>query len=126
MNELTPPPMWMDSAPCKGQLDIFFDLDKADGSAEAKAICKTCPHAQRCLEFAVDNDIFYGVWGGVGPRTRRRARRGITARARVAQCGTVGGYARHRDIREGPCDPCREAWNTYRRQRRAELNGRAA
>jgi len=120
--------MWMDTALCKGQLDIFFDLDKADGSAEAKAICKTCPHAQRCLEFAVENDIFYGVWGGVGPRTRRRARRGVPALRRdVAVCGTVGGHARHREyLKEQPCDPCREAWNAYKRQARAEARRAAA
>jgi len=125
----TPPPAWMDDGvPCKGQLDVMFDLDKADGTDEAKAICATCPHAQRCLEFAVENDIYFGVWGGVGPRTRRRARRGITAApARVARCGTVGGYARHREqLREQPCDPCREAWNAYKRQARAEARRAAA
>jgi len=128
MDGLTPPPAWMDRAPCKGQLDVMFDGDKADGTDEAKAICAACPYAEPCLRFAVEHGMIFGVWGGVGPATRRKMRRGTLRPPRkVAECGTVGGYARHREtLMEQPCDPCREAWNAYRRQRRAETRKAAS
>lgn len=47
-------------------------------------------------------------------RLRRRRRR---AYAEI-QCGTLSGYERHRKSHEVPCDPCRDAYNTWRRERR--------
>lgn len=41
---------------------------------------------------------------------------GVWGRLR-AQCGTLGGYQRHRRNRTRPCDPCREKWDAYRRAR---------
>lgn len=34
-------------------------------------------------------------------------------------CGTPAAYLRHTRHGEPPCDPCRHAWNTYYRARRA-------
>ncbi|MCW2899978.1 MAG: hypothetical protein JWO67_2243, partial [Streptosporangiaceae bacterium] len=38
----------------------------------------------------------------------------------VADCGTIGGYARHYRRKEESCAPCREARKAYRRQLRAD------
>ena len=120
-------PAWFDNAPCKGQLDVMFAGDKGDGTPEAKAICADCPHRAPCLEFAVAEEIPFGVWGGVGPRTRAKQRRGLNMRPRVkAVCGTIGGHAKHRSHREDACQPCKDAWNAYKRQVRAEQKRAAA
>ena len=38
------------------------------------------------------------------------------ARARVAACGTTGGYARHKKSKEPPCGACRAAAAEYQRE----------
>ena len=32
----------------------------------------------------------------------------------VAECGTLGGYSKHRKLKEPPCQPCKNARNAYR------------
>src|SRR5690348_1370417 len=41
-----------------------------------------------------------------------------------AKRGTVAGWHRHKRQLEQPCDPCREAYNAYHRQRRADDKSR--
>ena len=36
-------------------------------------------------------------------------------RARVAECGSTGGYSRHKRLKEPPCDACRAATAEYQR-----------
>lgn len=36
-----------------------------------------------------------------------------------AKCGTVAGYNRHKNSKETPCQPCKDAMNKYNRERRA-------
>ena len=55
-----------DSAP-----EVFFPHDGA-GVALAQQICRGCPVRAECLEFAIDNRIADGVWGGRSERARRR------------------------------------------------------
>ena len=38
---------------------------------QAKAICRQCPVAVQCLQFALDNQEYYGIWGGLTYRERR-------------------------------------------------------
>jgi hypothetical protein len=99
----------------------MFAGDKGDGTQKAKDICKTCPHTVKCLQFAVDHQMDFGVWGGVGPRTRRRMRRGTNVPRRpVSICGTTGGYTAHTRRGEPRCRACQDAWNAYQRMQRAE------
>lgn len=69
---------WEDQAACAGEdLDLFFPPTGGDSPAligRAKAICAGCAVRMECLEFAVRNDISYGVWGGLAPAERRRLR----------------------------------------------------
>ncbi|MBA3983089.1 MAG: WhiB family transcriptional regulator, partial [Acidimicrobiia bacterium] len=39
-------------------------------------ICATCPVSAPCLEYALDNRIEHGVWGGHSERSRRRILKG--------------------------------------------------
>jgi WhiB family redox-sensing transcriptional regulator len=43
------------------------------GSAQRKAavICRHCPVMQQCAADALDNQVEYGVWGGMTERQRR-------------------------------------------------------
>jgi hypothetical protein len=40
-------------------------------SAKAVAICNDCPVQAQCLQWATDNRIYDGVWGGEGQGARR-------------------------------------------------------
>lgn len=108
----------MDTAACKGQLDVMFaDTIRGDGTPEAKAICDGCEDRDVCLEFALDARIDHGVWGGTGPETRRRMRQGAPRpRSSVAACGTPGGISAHRRRGEPQCRACKDAANAYKRQ----------
>lgn len=41
----------------------------------AKSICADCLHLEPCRDFAVENNIKYGVWGGTTERERRVLRK---------------------------------------------------
>ena len=57
----------------------FFPSDGV-GVEVARRICETCPVKGACLEYALENRIDHGVWGGCSERERRR----ILKRRRVA------------------------------------------
>lgn len=82
------PPEWMARARCAGaDTDAFFP-DKGDNAAPARRVCNgdppdttnpvfegPCPVRTECLDWALDNNERFGVWGGVGERERRRLKR---------------------------------------------------
>jgi hypothetical protein len=63
----------------------FWFPEKSDGLTNtvemqiAKSICKKCPHQTECAEWGIAKESF-GIWGGLMPRERARARaaKGIT------------------------------------------------
>jgi WhiB family redox-sensing transcriptional regulator len=59
-------------------LDLFFP-DAGESAAKAISICDRCAVELQCLQYALDHDERFGVWGGVSERDRRRMRgtRGI-------------------------------------------------
>jgi WhiB family redox-sensing transcriptional regulator len=65
---------WMDNAKCNADDGIswFPQQGKRHLTAMAKKFCGSCPVRERCLKFALDNEIMYGVWGGKSPAERRR------------------------------------------------------
>lgn len=72
---------WQDHAICTDHPDrsIFFP-ERGQSTAEAKAVCRTCPVRAECLEHAVTYPEKIGVWGGTSERERRRLRRQRTIR----------------------------------------------
>lgn len=67
-------------ANCKGMpSDRFFIEPRTPQQhiliAEAKQVCGLCPVRKRCLEFALNNYIHHGIWGGYTTRQRRGIRR---------------------------------------------------
>lgn len=58
--------------PVKGWKELF-----AKDIASAKSLCGNCDSDTRgkCLSFALDNKIPYGIWGGTTPDERRLLKR---------------------------------------------------
>ncbi|NLD76416.1 MAG: WhiB family transcriptional regulator, partial [Acidimicrobiales bacterium] len=49
----------------------FFPSDGV-GVDSARKICADCRVSAECLEYALENRIDHGVWGGCSERERRR------------------------------------------------------
>jgi WhiB family transcriptional regulator, redox-sensing transcriptional regulator len=68
----TKTPVWRQRAACRGvDPDIFYPVSEEDAE-EARAICRSCPVLESCLEWALTNRERDGVWGGATERERRR------------------------------------------------------
>ena len=66
---------WMDSALCAQTDPELFFPEQGDAAYAAKKVCRSCPVRAECLEYALTNDVPFGVWGGLSARERRRVRR---------------------------------------------------
>jgi WhiB family redox-sensing transcriptional regulator len=61
---------WVLKAQCRStDPDELFVTGKAQN--KATAICRDCPVVAECLADALDNQIEFGVWGGMTERQRR-------------------------------------------------------
>ena len=111
-------PAWHAQAACRGMgpADFFPDQGRSSRSGNpAKVICADCPVRVECGEYAVDHYEQHGTWGGMSPRQRQaiRSRRGELpypgSFKPAAECGTEGGYRRHRRLGEPVCARCKRA-----------------
>lgn len=68
---------WKSRALCP-QVDpeIFFP-EKGGSTREAKRICGMCEVRSECLQYALDRDERFGIYGGFSERERRRMKRRI-------------------------------------------------
>ena len=63
---------WMLSAACKVEPpETFFPSDGV-GVEIAKRVCEQCVVREQCLEYALEQRMDHGVWGGVSEKGRRR------------------------------------------------------
>lgn len=60
---------------CKDLPTRWFFPERGESVREAKATCAGCRIRTDCLEFAMDNDIQHGIWGGTSERERKSLRR---------------------------------------------------
>lgn len=66
---------WASQAKClQADPETFFP-EKGGSTREAKRICALCEVREECLEFALDNEERFGIWGGLSERERRREKR---------------------------------------------------
>lgn len=69
------PPGWTDLALCAEVDGEIFYPEKGGSTREAKQVCRACEVSTECLEYALDHDERYGIWGGLSERERRKLKR---------------------------------------------------
>ena len=96
--------------------DLFFPdnrTQEAERLHQLKAICSSCIHEKECLEYALEKQIPYGIWGGSTPADRdtvaiakgksyafkgialtitKLHKKGVSANEIAAQLNTSPGY----------------------------------
>ncbi len=73
------PLSWQSDALCAQTDPEAFFPEKGGSTRDAKRICTGCVVRGQCLEYALENDERFGIWGGLSERERRKLRRGRTA-----------------------------------------------
>jgi len=64
--------VWMQDGNCRNYPPGAFFPSDGVGVDAARKICSDCPVKAPCLEYALDQRIDHGVWGGCSERERRR------------------------------------------------------
>ena len=68
---------WQEQALCAQTDPEAFFPEKGGSTREAKRICQSCEVKAECLEYALENDERFGIWGGLSERERRRLKRRV-------------------------------------------------
>lgn len=87
MIDVAPVPDWHSDAACAGTDGDAFFPEQGGTVAAAKRVCAGCMVAEACLQYALDNQEKFGIWGGLTEderrlyrgRQRRRQRHGAVA-----------------------------------------------
>lgn len=66
---------WQSDALCAQTDPEAFFPEKGGSTRDAKKICTTCEVRTQCLEYALQNDERFGIWGGLSERERRKLRK---------------------------------------------------
>jgi WhiB family redox-sensing transcriptional regulator len=66
---------WQERALCAQTDPEAFFPEKGGSTREAKRICSGCEVRSECLEYALEHDERFGIWGGLSERERRRLKR---------------------------------------------------
>jgi len=49
--------------------------EKGEKVSQAKKICQACPIRNQCLEYALETNEVFGIWGGLTYKQRLRLKR---------------------------------------------------
>ena len=82
---------WMAEGNCRLHPPATFFPSDGVGVDKARKICRDCPVLDTCLDYALEERIDHGVWGGCSERERRRILK--RRRAEVDQTLTSGASA---------------------------------
>lgn len=63
---------WMVKGNCRDEPPARFFPSDGVGVEAAQRICAGCPVKSPCLEYALEQRVDHGVWGGASERERRR------------------------------------------------------
>jgi WhiB family redox-sensing transcriptional regulator len=69
------PLAWQADSLCAQTDPEAFFPEKGGSTREAKKICTSCEVRTQCLEYALENDERFGIWGGLSERERRKLRK---------------------------------------------------
>ena len=70
----SPPGDWRQRGACRGLDPNLFVTGRGESTAEAKAVCLSCPSLHECAVAGICDPQIKGVWGGLSERERRQAR----------------------------------------------------
>jgi WhiB family transcriptional regulator, redox-sensing transcriptional regulator len=63
---------WQERALCaETEPEVFFP-ESGGSTLKAKLVCQKCPVKVECLDYAINHDERFGIWGGLSERERRR------------------------------------------------------
>ncbi len=68
---------WQERALCAQTDPEAFFPEKGGSTREAKKVCTGCDVRSECLEYALQNDERFGIWGGLSERERRKLKRRV-------------------------------------------------
>ncbi len=71
---------WKADALCAETDPEAFFPEKGDKPYAALRICQRCAVQKECLQYAVENNERYGVWGGTTEKQRQELRRHRSSR----------------------------------------------
>ncbi len=66
---------WQADALCAQTDPEAFFPEKGGSTREAKRVCESCTVRTECLEYALQQDERFGIWGGLSERERRKLKR---------------------------------------------------
>jgi WhiB family transcriptional regulator, redox-sensing transcriptional regulator len=66
---------WQERALCAQTDPEAFFPEKGGSTREAKKVCVGCEVRAECLEYALDHDERFGIWGGLSERERRKLKK---------------------------------------------------
>lgn len=66
---------WQERALCAQTDPEAFFPEKGGSTRDAKRICTSCDVRGECLDYALENDERFGIWGGLSERERRKLKR---------------------------------------------------
>jgi WhiB family redox-sensing transcriptional regulator len=69
------PLSWQTDSLCAQTDPEAFFPEKGGSTRDAKKICASCEVRAQCLEYALENDERFGIWGGLSERERRKLRK---------------------------------------------------
>uniref|UniRef100_UPI003F493FC8 WhiB family transcriptional regulator n=1 Tax=Nocardia suismassiliense TaxID=2077092 RepID=UPI003F493FC8 len=65
---------WQERALCAQTDPEAFFPEKGGSTEGAKRICQACEVREQCLQYALDHQERFGIWGGLSERERRQLR----------------------------------------------------
>ena len=67
---------WQFKGACVGRADHadWWFPQAGDRAERARTVCARCKVRDACLEYAIDNNITHGIWGGLSPSERKSLR----------------------------------------------------
>ena len=68
-------PRWMDDGSCSSVDPELFFPEMGGATKQAKRICHGCPVKTECLDYALEHNELFGIWGELSTHERRALRK---------------------------------------------------
>jgi WhiB family transcriptional regulator, redox-sensing transcriptional regulator len=68
---------WQERALCAQTDPEAFFPEKGGSTRDAKKVCVGCEVRAECLDYALEHDERFGIWGGLSERERRKFKKDV-------------------------------------------------